>query len=210
MESNNQPQNQSQPSQSSGDESPKVDNDSVKGCSSSDSGTQNQKGCGKLMFYSLDGWKRYCRKHDLCKSCQNQSPQDEIVEGIPSYAQSEPTADIHSSQTKSIRALSSNASLVRADGIGKNKTVDKASGENIGSIPDSSGADGHTNYDKDNVKYLGADDLCPNCNGLIRIRNPTGKCDHLYYPENVPKDADDNKFYKLGKRLIEIGKELRK
>ncbi len=61
-----------------------------------------------------------------------------------------------------------------------------------------------------NTLLLGADDLCPNCNGLIRIRNPTGKCDHLYYPENVPKDADDNKFYKLGKRLIEIGKELRK
>jgi len=24
---------------------------------------------------------------------------------------------------------------------------------------------------------------CPDCGGLIRIRNPTGKCDHLYYPE---------------------------
>lgn len=26
-------------------------------------------------------------------------------------------------------------------------------------------------------------DLCPDCGGLIKIRNPTGKCDHLYYPE---------------------------
>lgn len=28
---------------------------------------------------------------------------------------------------------------------------------------------------------------CPNCGGDIAIRNPTGRCDHLYYPENVPK-----------------------
>lgn len=26
-------------------------------------------------------------------------------------------------------------------------------------------------------------DYCPDCGGLIDIRNPTGKCDHLYYPE---------------------------
>lgn len=32
-------------------------------------------------------------------------------------------------------------------------------------------------------------ELCPNCGGLIAIRNPTGKCDHLYYPENVPKPS---------------------
>ena len=25
--------------------------------------------------------------------------------------------------------------------------------------------------------------ICSDCGGLIRIRNPTGKCDHLYYPE---------------------------
>ena len=25
---------------------------------------------------------------------------------------------------------------------------------------------------------------CPHCKGSIVIRNPTGKCDHLYYPEN--------------------------
>lgn len=24
---------------------------------------------------------------------------------------------------------------------------------------------------------------CPDCGGLIKIRNPTGKCDHLYYPK---------------------------
>jgi len=25
---------------------------------------------------------------------------------------------------------------------------------------------------------------CKYCGGDIEIRNPTGKCDHLYYPEN--------------------------
>jgi hypothetical protein len=25
--------------------------------------------------------------------------------------------------------------------------------------------------------------ICPDCGGLIAIRNPTGKCDHLYYPD---------------------------
>jgi len=29
---------------------------------------------------------------------------------------------------------------------------------------------------------------CPYCKGLIKIRNPTGNCDHLYYPELVNKD----------------------
>ena len=26
--------------------------------------------------------------------------------------------------------------------------------------------------------------ICPDCFHPIKIRNPTGKCDHLYYPEN--------------------------
>ena len=25
--------------------------------------------------------------------------------------------------------------------------------------------------------------ICEHCGGLIRIRNPKGFCDHLYYPE---------------------------
>ena len=29
--------------------------------------------------------------------------------------------------------------------------------------------------------------ICPYCKGDKDIRNPTGKCDHLYYPENVNK-----------------------
>jgi hypothetical protein len=31
---------------------------------------------------------------------------------------------------------------------------------------------------------------CKYCGGDIEIRNPTGKCDHLYYPENVNKDLN--------------------
>ncbi|KKN17002.1 hypothetical protein LCGC14_0970100 [marine sediment metagenome] len=32
-------------------------------------------------------------------------------------------------------------------------------------------------------KALEEKGICPDCNGEIKIRNPTGKCDHLYYPE---------------------------
>ena len=31
-------------------------------------------------------------------------------------------------------------------------------------------------------------DTCEYCGGLIAIRNPTGNCDHLYYPDNVNKN----------------------
>ena len=34
---------------------------------------------------------------------------------------------------------------------------------------------------------------CPKCGGLISIRNPTGKCDHLYYPENRDSGIKDFK-----------------
>jgi hypothetical protein len=27
--------------------------------------------------------------------------------------------------------------------------------------------------------------ICPKCHGPIATRNPTGLCDHLYYPDNV-------------------------
>ena len=37
------------------------------------------------------------------------------------------------------------------------------------------------------------DSKCPHCKGLIKIRNPTGKCDHLYYPENVNKNYPEGK-----------------
>lgn len=31
------------------------------------------------------------------------------------------------------------------------------------------------------------DSKCMNCGEDTRLRNPTGNCDHLYYPENIPK-----------------------
>ena len=34
---------------------------------------------------------------------------------------------------------------------------------------------------------------CPNCGGDTAIRNPTGKCDHLKYPENLPDMKDTKK-----------------
>lgn len=33
-------------------------------------------------------------------------------------------------------------------------------------------------------------ETCPTCEGLIAIRNPTGFCDHLYYPENKTTHAE--------------------
>jgi len=33
----------------------------------------------------------------------------------------------------------------------------------------------------------GANGVCEYCGGPIKIRNPKGNCDHLYYPENVNK-----------------------
>lgn len=39
--------------------------------------------------------------------------------------------------------------------------------------------------------------ICPDCRGEIAIRNPTGKCDHLYYPDNKPKKLD-----------FEVGEEI--
>ena len=37
---------------------------------------------------------------------------------------------------------------------------------------------------KNDRELLEEKGICPDCGGLIRIRNPTGKCDHLYYPEH--------------------------
>jgi hypothetical protein len=43
------------------------------------------------------------------------------------------------------------------------------------------------------------ENVCRYCNGLIEIRNPTGNCDHLYFPENVNKNL-------LGKSLTNLEK----
>lgn len=42
---------------------------------------------------------------------------------------------------------------------------------------------------------------CEYCHGDIAIRNPTGKCDHLYYPENVNKKLKHYKYYQGSVKL---------
>lgn len=32
---------------------------------------------------------------------------------------------------------------------------------------------------------------CPNCNGPVMVRNPTGKCDHLYWPDLLTPEAKE-------------------
>ena len=43
---------------------------------------------------------------------------------------------------------------------------------------------------------------CEYCGGLISIRNPTGKCDHLYYPENVNKNYKKESPKKWARAVI--------
>lgn len=54
-------------------------------------------------------------------------------------------------------------------------------------------------------------ELCPYCGGLIAVRNPTGECDHLYYPDNIKKPNKEimgceeivfvrSEYNKLGKK----------
>lgn len=42
--------------------------------------------------------------------------------------------------------------------------------------------------------------LCQHCGGLIAVRNPTGKCDHLYWPTNLTDDA------KRANGLVEVSR----
>ena len=32
-------------------------------------------------------------------------------------------------------------------------------------------------------------DICPNCHGPVAVRNPTGDCDHLYWPDLLTPEA---------------------
>lgn len=34
------------------------------------------------------------------------------------------------------------------------------------------------------IKQKPSERKCPHCKESVLIRNPTGKCDHLYYPES--------------------------
>lgn len=40
------------------------------------------------------------------------------------------------------------------------------------------------------------DELCLHCGGAIAIRNPTGKCDHLYWPDMLTDEAKRANGYK--------------
>jgi len=39
--------------------------------------------------------------------------------------------------------------------------------------------------------------ICKHCKGDIRIRNPTGKCDHLHYPEYCPVCNKSKKPFRI-------------
>jgi len=54
------------------------------------------------------------------------------------------------------------------------------------------------------------DYLCPHCNEDKRIRNPTGYCDHLHYPENCDICKQyDRRIKQMGaKDIIEMMKPL--
>jgi hypothetical protein len=51
---------------------------------------------------------------------------------------------------------------------------------------------GGTKMDEDNEK-------CKHCGGLINVRNPTGHCDHLYWPDMLTPEAKKANGYTLVK-----------
>jgi len=44
--------------------------------------------------------------------------------------------------------------------------------------------------------------LCKHCGGLIAVRNPTGKCDHLYWPDNLTDEAKRANGFRLVTRQV--------
>ena len=56
------------------------------------------------------------------------------------------------------------------------------------------------------IKMLPDDKKCKWCDGLIRIRNPTGDCDHLYYPDCVNKEFNEGNE-RLPMSIIEMQNE---
>lgn len=44
--------------------------------------------------------------------------------------------------------------------------------------------------------------ICPNCYSPIEVRNATGKCDHLYWPDNLTPEAKA-KVIEAEKRAVE-------
>ena len=46
--------------------------------------------------------------------------------------------------------------------------------------------------------------LCKYCGGPIAIRNPTGKCDHLYWPENLTDEAKRANGFVLVEKSVKV------
>jgi len=44
--------------------------------------------------------------------------------------------------------------------------------------------------------------ICKHCGGKIAIRNPTGKCDHLYWPDMLTDEAKRNNGFRLVTRQV--------
>ena len=46
------------------------------------------------------------------------------------------------------------------------------------------------------------DTICQHCHGLKEIRNPTGSCDHLYWPELLTDEAKHANGYHPVTRVV--------
>lgn len=44
--------------------------------------------------------------------------------------------------------------------------------------------------------------ICKHCGGEIAIRNPTGKCDHLYWPDMLTDEAKQANGFRLVTRQV--------
>jgi hypothetical protein len=47
----------------------------------------------------------------------------------------------------------------------------------------------HCHHCKNCAGYQERDRMCSHCGMAVAIRNPSGYCDHLYYPDNCPTCA---------------------
>ena len=47
--------------------------------------------------------------------------------------------------------------------------------------------------------------ICEYCGGPIGQRNPTGKCDHLFWPDLLSDEAKEANGYRREKREVWVG-----
>jgi hypothetical protein len=48
------------------------------------------------------------------------------------------------------------------------------------------------------------EDMCPDCGGPIMVRNPSGHCDHLYYPDYKSSKDTTEAIKKYDKEIYGI------